>query len=508
MHIPTGINVIEIDYWTQSNPFNNLIYGETPKYVSSEFSGSMLDMPAVNLDADHWPKSLPNAGAWMACILSQPVSTGTYAVSWEGNMTGMFLSAGPGSVSGFDNTAKTATLTITAVDPESSVPLILKYGFTDTVNYPKNIAIVKTGSSGRFTTRFLQDCARFNGIRFMKWKGYAVENNFGNQTAWAGGTAGSPTRTVLWANRNTVTGRDWKGYDGVPIEVMVELANAVKVLNPAFSFIHICLPWNADDAYITNNATYARDNLSAGIECRFECANEVWNSGFAVEKQAYNEGVSVGTPTLSDLGHGEYGWAMTRYAQRTYEMMTLISTVYSGQMSRVKRLYCGQHANAGITREVFDWMSANHPTWLASIDMLGTAPYFSTDSVVWSYTGDKQIVFDGATTYIDGYLTGSAVTHKATAVFYAKALTTYEAGASFFFSDQNYMASVQRDSRMYDLYRHYLTWMETYWSSQIQFAMTHPLAAVNAWGLKEYEGQTISLATTPKFQAVIDYLAS
>lgn len=497
--IPLGINMIEIDYWTNSCPFNNLIYGEVTKYTSGPFSGSLTDVPAVNLDTEQWPKTLPNVGAYIARILSNPIATGTYDIAWSRNMDDALLSSGPASLTGFNNTTKTASLSVTDAVPNAVAPLILKYTITDLVNYAKPISIRPAGSTGTFTTKFLTDVGRFTGpIRFVKWN-QAVESNSGNQAAWAGGTQGSPTRLITWANRNSAVGGDWKSYDGVPIEIMVELANTAN------RDMHVNIPWNADDAWITGVATYVRDHLNAGLKCRFECSNEVWNSGYNVYFQAGAEGLAEGLP---DGGHGGgFGLALYRYAERVYEMMSLITPVFSGQMSRIVRLSCWQHANAWAPMEVYTWAATNRPLWITQVDAFATAPYFSTMSGNWSFTGDPATVFDEIRTYIDTFLTPDAAYHKATALSFGKVLTTYEGGPSLLFTDAAYMATIQRHSRMYTEMRYYLSWLETYFSSAILFAMTHPIGAINAWGLKEYEGQTISLGNTPKFQAVIDHLA-
>src|SRR5205085_4568884 len=79
---------------------------------------------------------------------------------------------------------------------------------------------------------------------------------------------------------------------------------------------------------------------------------------------------------------------------------------------------------------------------------------------------------------------------------------TYEGGQGAVFPGNVALSlQIQRDPRMYDLYKQFLTG----WQSQIGDTLT--LFAVNggAWGLSEYAGQP--LAETPKMRAVKDYLS-
>ena len=79
-----------------------------------------------------------------------------------------------------------------------------------------------------------------------------------------------------WADRPQVGDVSWAG--GVPLEVMVELANQTGT-EPWFN-----MPAGADEVYIRTFATYVRDHLNPGLMAHVEYSNEMWNWSFAQTK--------------------------------------------------------------------------------------------------------------------------------------------------------------------------------------------------------------------------------
>jgi len=66
-------------------------------------------------------------------------------------------------------------------------------------------------------------------------------------------------------------------------------------------------------------------------------------------------------------------------------------------------------------------------------------------------------------------------------------------------------ASIERDPRMYDLYKSYIsTWQSQFGDLMTLFAMTGPISNYGGWGMTEYNGQPIDQA--PKLRAVRDFL--
>src|SRR5690606_20571076 len=114
---------------------------------------------------------------------------------------------------------------------------------------------------------------RFSVLRFMVWQDM------------------NENKPVTWATRSRMVGKDMvRRNDGVPIEVMIDLANAADA-DPWF-----CIPWNADEEYVRKFAELVRDRLvwKPGRKVYVELSNEVWNWMFPVTKQAAQEGLAEG----------------------------------------------------------------------------------------------------------------------------------------------------------------------------------------------------------------------
>ena len=105
-----------------------------------------------------------------------------------------------------------------------------------------------------FNPQYLSKMAPFSVIRFMDW----------------GATNGSPV--VEWADRAHVS--DLTYQQGVPIEVMIDLANTLHV-DPWF-----CIPHKASDDYVKQFATLLHSRLDPGLHPHIEYSNEVWNMVF------------------------------------------------------------------------------------------------------------------------------------------------------------------------------------------------------------------------------------
>lgn len=155
---------------------------------------------------------------------------------------------------------------------------------------------------------------------------------------------------------------------GMPIELIVQTANELNV--PP----HICIPHMANDNYVTSIATYVRDHLNTSLRCSFELSNEVWNSAFAQTSYANNRARNNGWATSNgyDFWHG----------YRFYNVMGLIATVFSGQMSRVNRAMAVFTAgySAGSQDNRFQAPGTGVAAYPATrMDAIHIAPYYEAD---------------------------------------------------------------------------------------------------------------------------------
>lgn len=192
------------------------------------------------------------------------------------------------------------------------------------------------------------------------------------------------------------------GYrTAMPIEVLVALANKAKVN------MWVTIPHGADDTWVTNTATYIRDNLNPSLKVTFEYSNEIWNLGFAQTRYA--------SVMAMAKGWGLYGGDRmnTYYGYRFYQTMGLVSTVFAGQMSRVSRtmaVFTGA-ITTGTTTPRFQAPAAGLPAYpISRADTIALAPYLESDRAttsqaqyIWQYKQGGSLA-DDAMTWLDGYL--------------------------------------------------------------------------------------------------------
>ncbi len=85
-----------------------------------------------------------------------------------------------------------------------------------------------------------------------------------------------------WADRPQVNDFTWT-WRGVPVEVMVQLANEIGA-DPWFTMPHL-----ADEDYIAQFASYVHDTLNSDLKVFVEYSNELWNWGFAQAQWAVKQ---------------------------------------------------------------------------------------------------------------------------------------------------------------------------------------------------------------------------
>jgi hypothetical protein len=301
-----GSNMIEhYDYYF-SSPFADRLVGAPNDSglfsIPSAFSTTTTQVPSANLSSDYWAVSNPG-GAYGFQRSFTLVGGKNYTMTWQGDFLSsgdMFFTTGV-TRNSYDPVGRTATFTCNGTAGDEATIYLFHYAI-NTSTPAHNIQITQddAAKTGVFETGFITELARYHGARFMKWN-RAVEINLGNQAAWGGGTKAAPNYVLTWAKRSTPTGGSWWGgsdlatltMDGVPVEHQVAAAN-----NASLTFAWFCMPWLASDDYITNFATYVRDNCNCSL-IYVEEANEVWNGTYNVEVQCLNEA----QPPISTLTH-------------------------------------------------------------------------------------------------------------------------------------------------------------------------------------------------------------
>ena len=277
-----GLNINSTYYGNVQTITNDIFQGNYPEYVDAVPSNHPI--PGTNLSSDRWVATMPGGATALRYVIQVPKSTSqAYTVAWQGSGTYTNLTCTNGTVSNFNGTTKTATLTLNA--QQSGGPIAQAIHFTFTGSAPTNISVTPNGVSGTYDATWLSDRAAdtVSGapLRWMKANG--VESNSGITAAWAGGTPASPGQPI--PNLNTMTGGEWAPNDGtqnggVPNDG-VPAALAVQASAAANRDCWDCYQYNYTNAQVDARADAAAAALSPGQLYYAELGNEPWNSGYS-----------------------------------------------------------------------------------------------------------------------------------------------------------------------------------------------------------------------------------
>jgi hypothetical protein len=463
-----GVNLTHVRYYSDDRQFANLVIGAEWK-ISAPRAGNA---PAVDpeVDPDGNLLRLP-AGARAGRRLTMP-DTGprgeefVCSYSGEGNVSIRGSARMIGQSQG--------RLRFMAIQNWQKPPSI--FFSIDSMNAAHPIRDVDCREASmphnlRFAPTFISELKGYKVLRFMDW-----QNTNANQA-------------VAWGQRRKPTSSETDA-DGISIEDMMEVTNAVGA-DPWFS-----MPWNADAAYVEGFAKRVHDLLPPGRKVYVEVGNEVWNWSFSSTKQASREGQAKGLS--ADAGKAR----LFRYAERTVEVMRIWERVFADRKGLV-RVAATQNTLPAQVRQVLGYKDT-----AAHIDAVATAPYFPVRMGREPEAADVDSVFRLLDARVDEAL-GKAKSNKAEAAAFGKRYIAYEGGQHVAGKgkggDLALMQQVQRDPRMYGLYKKYLDG----WKAQIGdvLCLLTSIARINeagGWGLREHTGAPLD--ESPKQRAVSEAL--
>jgi hypothetical protein len=477
---PLGINLGGIASYNPQWSFTDAFKMARPWISQCKGCGWDKGGP-LDLSPEGWVQSLP-PDHWAETILldgaSRPV--GEYVILYEGEGTITFglnsatiISSAPGRMVITITPGNGLYLQVRAVNPDNPI---------------RNIRVIMPGfeatyqTTDRFHPLFLERLKPFDTLRFMDW----METN------------GSEIST--WDQRPKPTDATYSLH-GAPVEEMVALANKLNV-NPWFTLPHL-----ADDNYVTQFATYVRDNLNPGLKAYIEYSNETWNPQFKQAHYVIEQGLALGLATDS------FQAGLFYHSKRAVEMFTIWENVFGGT-NRIVRVLAAQSANSWTGVQVM-----SHNDAYLKADVLAIAPYFggflgseSTADEVSTWSVDK--VLDESLNEIRGKIRedmtkniNNAQTRNLTVVAYeggqhlvgVKSANNNDALNALFIG-------ANRHPRMRELYLEYLNqWSELGGGMFAHFVDVSPYTKWGSWGALEYQDQDI--ATAPKYQALMEYLA-
>lgn len=256
---------------------------------------------------------------------SAEARSGTYILEYEGEgeinlgWYAKIVSKEPGRIV-FDNEAGAKFfMEIKETDPNG------------TGDYIRNISIIKEEhvelheAGAIFNPDWLEVIEDVQTIRFMEWMrtNHSVNGE--------------------WDDRPTVDDASYGTYKGVPVEVMVELANQTGT-DPWFNMPHF-----ATEEYIREFAIYVRDNLDPDLRASVELSNEVWNP-------AFSQGHRLAAAQKEEWGVHR---AIDSYSKAATEMALIWDEVFADEPDgRIQKVLGTQTNNPWITSR-----SLSNPTW-------------------------------------------------------------------------------------------------------------------------------------------------
>jgi hypothetical protein len=459
--IVLGMNAPEIRYYGTTVPFANMVIGSDWnnsrwEKLSEEYqdeNGNLRSLPADNVVLRHL--SVPPTGT--EGIEARCTFTGSGTLTLAGGGKTIASSANNLQFRLFNHSGRLESpwLVLRDLDPKRPMRDL-------------DCRDVRLNRSARFRPEFLATLRGYGVIRFMDW-----QNANANEA-------------VTWATRQTSTSNRID-RDGVAVENMLLLVRELGA-DPWF-----VMPWNADDEYIARFARMVATQLPANRSVYVEVGNEVWNTGFAVAKQAVKEGRE------RKLGTDDREAGMRRYAERTVEVMRPWEAAFTGRRGLV-RVLSTQHV-LPLTAQI----ALSYRDTAAHVDALATAPYFGP------LIGGTETTRESGLRVLASNVTETlkqAVDNRRVAVAYGKRYLAYEGGQGLVLPAQvTLLDQIQHDPAMYDLYRQYFAgWRRDVGDVLCLLTSVSPVGSSGSWGLAVREDETP--AEAPKLRAVQEELAA
>ncbi|MGB3510289.1 MAG: cellulose-binding protein, partial [Microcoleaceae cyanobacterium] len=226
---PLGTNLNGIADWSTQYPFTDYFKNSRRWITHGEKVWSTDETDKLNLDKNGWVKSL-NSGEF--------TSVGTFVPNDNQGRRFVVLYDGEGTIKYMqgakkDEAASQPSRDIFDAEPDRNLHLrIIETDPNNTGNYICNIRVIpqkyeQTYKTKIFNPDFLKSLEGYQVLRFMDW----MKTNKSQQENWN--------------QRPKINDKNYS-KKGVPVEVMVELANQTGI-NPWFT-----LPHKATDDYVRN----------------------------------------------------------------------------------------------------------------------------------------------------------------------------------------------------------------------------------------------------------------
>jgi len=337
------------------------------------------------------------------------------------------------------------------------------------------------------------------------------------------------TQPLHWSQRATLDDSVWGGShrtdavlkQGVPIEVLIELANVVNA-EPWFT-----IPHNATDDYVEKFAEEVKKKLNKNLKAWVEYSNETWNGRFWAAHYVRNKGREL----KLDKDENPFREGFRYYSKRAVEIFKIWDGIFEDNTKRLIRVVGSYQNSTDLSRNILKYEDA-----YKHIDALAIAPYFHacasrahrscknilTIPTLLSDVKSVDDIFDVLTNESDPY--AAPATYKLIrdqaklAKEFDVTLVAYEGGQHLAvnWSDKSksqtennqlnkLFASANKDPRMGKLYGELLTtWKSSGGTLFNMFNMPQTWHRWGSWGIKSHLNQpreeAIKYDASMKFQ--------
>ncbi|MBS1715373.1 MAG: hypothetical protein JST30_13670 [Armatimonadetes bacterium] len=389
---------------------------------------------------------------------------GTYTLLWDGK--GEF-DTHLGSTYKLDSAGRAT------IENPGDKALFLMLKKVDEDDPPRNVRLMMPGyedwiEESPFHPVFLQRMSPYRSLRFMDWQ---ATNDAKGRTSWS--------------DRAKTSLATYTGPGGVPLETMIDLANA-KAAIPWF-----CVPHEADDPYVEGMATLIKDRLRPDLKIIVEYSNECWNGIFPQALWCVEQGKKA------SLADDDRTAGLRYYSQRSCEVFAAFEKVFGGRQ-RLVRVLSAQFAVPSTGREVLSWKDAGRKA-----DAIAVGAYFGYGEGDPARSDDVKSkgldgLFQRLTAEIEGPYTSNADEYAKLALNFRIRLLAYEGGQHLaglgpaqddaalntLFDDAN------RSPKMEATYLQALKrWRKSGGSLFMHFTDCAPNSKYGRWGSLEYQDQ-------------------
>ncbi len=504
---PLGINTNEALEVNSSLPFVDVFRMALP----FDEARPWFTKGNVKFDKNGWPKDLNGGKAgtrFLSHIPGKALPHGTYTVRYDGEgmirygASAKLIERKPGidliRIAPMKNGKITATLFIEHTNTQNhlrNIRVLLPGGICTnnplrTVNNERGCAKSQYRSFAEhhkeiiFNPDYLNFMKDFKVIRFMNMGG-VTRNNI-----------------RYWKDRANMDEATWGGKEGVrgiPLEIMVSLANRLKV-NPWFN-----IPHNADNAFIINFARFVNKNLDPSLKVYLEYSNETWNNIFVPQAEHMKQtGYKLGLDKDRNVAGSKY------YAMQSVRIFKIWEKVFGGKQ-RLVRVLGVMTTDMKLTHTLLGYKNT-----YKNVDAIAVGPYFHIAQDKMNQIKSVNDVFRLLNAKDNRYSIKNTLKfvkqQGEIAQSYGVDMIAYEGGQHLVDHKTHgmnegatpFLYKANKDQRMAQAYYQLLSgWKDVGGKLFVAFSAPRPSTWHGSWGVKEYISQNPK--ETPKYRALLGF---